>query len=92
MLDLDRLELGELCTALEDNSPEHDWWLDPRTGELEPWSQLGDNEQETHPELFHNMLVELGLLAATVVALAGAIWILRYSAHKFVKSQPVESD
>jgi hypothetical protein len=33
-------------------------------------------EQEVHPEQFHNTLVELGLLAATVVALAGAIWIL----------------
>jgi hypothetical protein len=49
-------------------------------------------EQETHPELFHNMLVELGLLAATVVALAGAIWILRYSAHKYVRAQQVEGD
>ena len=26
------------------------------------------------PEEFHNMLLELGLLAVTVVALAGAIW------------------
>jgi len=49
-------------------------------------------EQEVHPEVFHNMLVELGLLAATVVALAAAIWILRYSAHKYVKTQQVESD
>jgi hypothetical protein len=39
-------------------------------------------EQEAHPELFHNMLVELGLLAATVVALTLAIWILRHSAQK----------
>jgi Phosphate-starvation-inducible E family len=36
---------------------------------------------------FHNMLVELGLLAATVVALAAAISILRYSAHKYAKSR-----
>jgi hypothetical protein len=48
-------------------------------------------EQEVHPEQFHNMLVELGLLAAMVVALAGAIWILRYSAHKYVKAH-VDSD
>src|ERR1700681_1935174 len=41
-------------------------------------------EQEAHAEQFHNTLVELGLIAATVVALAGAIWILRYSAHRFV--------
>ena len=41
---------------------------------------------------FHNMLLELGLLAATVVALAGAIWILRYSAQKYVKPKPVETE
>jgi phosphate starvation-inducible membrane PsiE len=41
-------------------------------------------EQEAHPEQFHNMLVELGLLAATVLALAAAIWIFRSSAHKDV--------
>jgi len=39
-------------------------------------------EVETHPEQFHNTLAELGLLAATVVALAAAIWIFRYSAHR----------
>src|SRR5438128_4665392 len=44
-------------------------------------------EQETHPEQFHNMLMELGLLAVTVVALAGAIWILRYSALKHSKAE-----
>ena len=50
-------------------------------------------EQEVvHPDQFHNMLVELGLLAATVVALASAIWIFRYSAHKYVKSQEFEHD
>jgi len=41
---------------------------------------------------FHNMLVELGLLAATVVALAGAIWILRYSTHKYLTAKKVGSD
>jgi hypothetical protein len=49
-------------------------------------------EVESKPDLFHNMLVELGLLAATVVALAGAIWILRYSASKFVKPRQLESE
>lgn len=39
---------------------------------------------------FHNMLVELGLLAATVVALAAAISILRYSAHKFAQSKQLK--
>jgi Phosphate-starvation-inducible E family len=44
-------------------------------------------EVETHPEQFHNTLVELGLLAATVVALASAIWIFRYSANRCGKAQ-----
>ena len=45
-----------------------------------------------HPDEFHNMLLELGLLAATVVALAGAIWILRYSAHRYAKGQGDEGE
>lgn len=60
MLDLDRVDLGELCMALEDNSPEHAWWLDPRTGELELWSKSGDNDDEKHPE-------ERGLVAVDPV-------------------------
>jgi phosphate starvation-inducible membrane PsiE len=36
-------------------------------------------ENENKPEVFHETLIELGLLAATVVALATAIWILRRS-------------
>jgi len=44
-------------------------------------------EQESHPEQFHNLLVELGLLAATVVALATAIWILRFSGQKYGQVQ-----
>jgi phosphate starvation-inducible membrane PsiE len=36
-------------------------------------------ETEQNPALFHNTLIELGLLAATVIALAIAIWILRHS-------------
>jgi len=47
-------------------------------------------QQEGTPGQFYNTLVELGLLAATVVALAVAIWILRYSAHKYVKSKQSE--
>jgi predicted nucleotidyltransferase len=34
MLDLDDLDLDDLCTALEDNSYEHSWWFDPRSGEV----------------------------------------------------------
>jgi phosphate starvation-inducible membrane PsiE len=36
-------------------------------------------ETERDPGLFHNTLVELGLLAATVIALSVAIWVLRHS-------------
>lgn len=35
MLGLDRVDLDELCSALEDNSPDHEWFLDPVSGELE---------------------------------------------------------
>jgi phosphate starvation-inducible membrane PsiE len=45
-------------------------------------------ESETNPAMFHNTLVELGLLAATVVAMAVAICILRYSQRKFVDGKP----
>lgn len=34
MLDLSRVDLDELGSALEDNTPEHDWFLDTATGEL----------------------------------------------------------
>lgn len=40
MLDLERVDLEELCMALEDNSPEHSWWLEPRSGELEFFSDV----------------------------------------------------
>jgi phosphate starvation-inducible membrane PsiE len=36
-------------------------------------------ETEHTAEVFHNTLVELGLLAATVIALSIAIWVLRHS-------------
>lgn len=46
MLDLDRVDLGELCSALEDNSPEHAWWLDPVRGTLELRSEYFDDLEE----------------------------------------------
>lgn len=42
-------------------------------------------ETETNPAIFHNTLVELGLLAATVVAMTAAICILRFSQRKYVE-------
>jgi Phosphate-starvation-inducible E family len=47
---------------------------------------------EAQPGQFRNTLFELGLLAATVVALAVAIWILRYSAHKYLKGREVQRE
>jgi predicted nucleotidyltransferase len=51
MLDLTGLDLSDLCIALEDNSPEHSWWLDQETGELELWSEYtGDEMGLGHPD------------------------------------------
>jgi hypothetical protein len=44
-------------------------------------------DHENNPALFHNTLIELGLLAATVIALAAAIWILRHSHKLNVKQE-----
>jgi hypothetical protein len=33
MLDFSYVDLGGLCTALEDHSYEHSWWFDPQSGE-----------------------------------------------------------
>ena len=41
-------------------------------------------ETEANPGIFRNMLFELGLLAATVIALTAAICILRYSQRRFI--------
>jgi predicted nucleotidyltransferase len=51
MLDLAKLDLSDLCMALEDNSPEHSWWIDPQTGETEFWSDYtGDELGLGHPD------------------------------------------
>jgi phosphate starvation-inducible membrane PsiE len=44
-------------------------------------------ETEVNPAIFHNTLVELGLLAATVVAMTIAICILRFSQRKYVEGK-----
>jgi len=49
-------------------------------------------EAEARPDQFHNMLLELGLLAATVVALTAAIWILRYSSQRFAEARKLENE
>jgi hypothetical protein len=58
MLDPSRQILQDVCTALEDNSPEHDWWLDPRTGEVELRSEDFDVDESDHPEERGLLLVE----------------------------------
>jgi predicted nucleotidyltransferase len=51
MLDLAKLDLSDLCMALEDNSPEHSWWIDPKTGEIELWAEYtGDELGLGHPD------------------------------------------
>ncbi len=66
MLDLDRVDLGELCSALEDNSPEHAWWLDPVRGTLELRSEYRREVIDSvQPLLSHhfNLTVEIPLKA-----------------------------
>lgn len=58
MLDLDRVDLGELCSALEDNSPEDEWWLDPATGELELRSAYLDGAEGNEDLLERLVLVD----------------------------------
>jgi len=36
MLELETVNLADLALALEDHSADHRWWLDPRTGGVEP--------------------------------------------------------
>src|SRR5438105_4139198 len=44
MLDLETVDLGDLCMALEDHGDEHQWWFDPATGELELHSDYVDED------------------------------------------------
>jgi predicted nucleotidyltransferase len=50
MLDVKRVDLQELCSALEDNSPEHEWWLDPVTGAVDLRSEHFDEPEADGPE------------------------------------------
>lgn len=34
MLELEAVNLGDIADALDDNSYEHSWWFDPRSGEV----------------------------------------------------------
>jgi hypothetical protein len=58
MLDLDAADLASLADALGDRGSAQ-WWFDPKTGQLEPWSELyGDELDEGHPEERGLLLVE----------------------------------
>lgn len=52
MLDLQKVDLEELCMALEDNSPTMEWWFDPEEGgaipksEDETWEELTEVDPE----------------------------------------------
>jgi hypothetical protein len=52
VLDLKRVDLGELAYALDDHSDFTEWWFHPETGEIEPWS--ADMPEAVHdPDLDH---------------------------------------
>jgi Uncharacterised protein family (UPF0158)/Nucleotidyltransferase domain len=50
VLDLRKVDLGDLATALEDHTHEHSWWLDPETGEVVLWSDYFEEQDEPDPE------------------------------------------
>jgi hypothetical protein len=39
MIDLSAADLGDIATALADQSPEHRWLIDPATGAVSLWRQ-----------------------------------------------------
>jgi predicted nucleotidyltransferase len=48
MLDVNLVDLAGLAEALEDRSTQ--WWFDPASGQLEPWSEdFGGEVDESHP-------------------------------------------
>jgi hypothetical protein len=51
MLDPEQVDLADLALALEDHSPEHSWWFDPATGEVDPtFAQPFQDEQSDAAE------------------------------------------
>lgn len=52
MLDLDRLDLDEIATALQDQTDyEHHWLIDPRTGDITFWTSDTGIDGENPVEL-----------------------------------------
>lgn len=50
MLDVRNIDVDSLVQALEDHSPDANWWLDPRTGEVEPRFDSSLEDVEDDPE------------------------------------------
>ncbi len=50
MLDLPAVDLGEIATALEDQSYEGGWWIDAETGEVWYWRGEEDDDPEFDPD------------------------------------------
>jgi predicted nucleotidyltransferase len=50
VLDLQKVDLGELVAALEDHSDGHSWWIDPETGEIVLWSEYTEEQGDAHPD------------------------------------------
>lgn len=52
MLDPQTIDLQDICMALEDNSPDMEWWFDPERGEAIPrsvdisWDELGVDDPD----------------------------------------------
>jgi predicted nucleotidyltransferase len=47
MLELEKVDLGSLCMALEDHTHGFEWWFDPRTGEPVLWGEEAEEELGT---------------------------------------------
>ena len=58
MLDLDTLDLSLICEALEDHSPDHAWWFDPSSGDVEPRFESWSEEDDEDPESRGLLLIE----------------------------------
>ena len=50
MLGLEAIDLDDLAQALEDHADEHQWWLDPKTGQVVLWNDWVADQGEPHPE------------------------------------------
>jgi hypothetical protein len=67
VLDLERFDLDEIATALQDQSAyEHHMLVDPRTGEIKLWTEDGGIDGETPVELDELDLIRIDPLPSYV--------------------------